>query len=63
MVNNLQLYFSTLQTIPTVQYKPFLVGNFLNIFQVTGLFLYTLKTLEKLSFSDVIKGYRKRPVA
>ena len=30
---------------------------------VTGLFLYTLKTSENQRFSDVFRGYRKRPVA
>ena len=30
---------------------------------VTGLFLYHLKTLENLWFSDVFGGYRKRPMA
>ena len=28
-----------------------------------GLFLYPLKTSENLCFSDVFRGYRKRPVA
>ena len=35
----------------------------LNPFQVTGLFLYPLKTSENQRFSDVFGGYRKRPVA
>ena len=35
---------------------------FLNLFHATGLFLYSLKT-ENLWFSDVFRGYRKRPVA
>ena len=34
-----------------------------NPFDATGLFLYHLKTLENQSFSDVFRGYRKRPVA
>ena len=34
----------------------------LNPFHVTGLFLYFLKTSENLWFSDVFRGYRKRPV-
>ena len=29
----------------------------------TGLFLDPLKTSENLGFSDVFRGYRKRPVA
>ena len=29
----------------------------------TGLFLYPLKTSEILWFSDVFRGYKKRPVA
>ena len=34
-----------------------------NLFHATGLFLYPLKTSEKLCFSDVFSGYKKRPVA
>ena len=34
-----------------------------NPFHATGLFLYLLKTSENLWFSDVFRGYRKRPVA
>ena len=34
-----------------------------NPFRATGLFLYPLKRLEDLWFSDVLRGYRKRPVA
>ena len=32
-------------------------------FCATGHFLYTVKTSENLSFSDVSWGYRKRPMA
>ena len=32
-------------------------------FPAAGLFLYPLKTLEKQTFSDVFRGYRKWPVA
>ena len=35
----------------------------LDSFNATGLFLYPLKTLKNFWFSDVFKGYRKRPVA
>ena len=35
---------------------------YFNLFHATGLFRYPLKT-EKLWFSDVFSGYRKRPVA
>ena len=35
----------------------------INPFHATGLFLYTMKTLENLWFSDVFRGYRKRQVA
>ena len=34
----------------------------INTFHATGVFLYSLKTLENLWFSDVFRGYRKRPV-
>ena len=30
-------------------------------FHVTGLFLYPLKMLENFWFTDVFKGYKKRP--
>ena len=33
-----------------------------NLFHVTGLILYPLKTSENQRFSDVIRGYRRRPV-
>ena len=39
--------------------KPFLL---VNTFHVTGLFLHALKKSESLWFSDVYRGYRKRPV-
>ena len=35
----------------------------LNPFHDTGLFLYPLRILENLWFSDVFRGNRKRPVA
>ena len=35
----------------------------INLFNVTGFFLYPLKTWENLWFSDVFRGHRKRPVA
>ena len=34
-----------------------------NPFHATGLFLYDLKTLGNLWFSDVFREYRKRSVA
>ena len=34
-----------------------------DILCATGLFLCSLKTSEKQKFSDVFRGYRKRPVA
>ena len=34
-----------------------------NPFHATGLFLYPLEKSEKFWFSDVFRGYRKRPVA
>ena len=37
--------------------------TFINPFHATGLFWYPLKTSENLWFSDVFRGYRKRPVA
>ena len=39
--------------------------NFLsfNLLHATSLFLYPLKTSENQMFSDVFRGYRKRPVA
>ena len=38
-------------------------GFLFNPFHATGLFLYPLKTSENQRFSDVFRGYRKRPVA
>ena len=35
---------------------------FINLFHATGLFLYLLKTSGNLWFSDVFRGYRKRPM-
>ena len=35
----------------------------INPFHATGLFLYPLKTSENHRFSDVFRGYQKRPVA
>ena len=32
-------------------------------FHAAGIFLYPLETLENQRFSDVVRGYRKRPVA
>ena len=34
-----------------------------NVFHVTGLFVYLMKTSEKKTFPSVSRGYRKRPVA
>ena len=34
-----------------------------NLFRATGLFPYPLKTSGNQRFSDVFRGYRKRPVA
>ena len=39
------------------------IKNLINPFYATGLFLYPRKTSENLWFSDVFKGYKKRPVA
>ena len=36
---------------------------FNNPFHASGLFLYSLKTLENHWFSNVFRGYRKGPVA
>ena len=36
---------------------------YINPFHATGLFRYPLKTSEKQRFSDVFRGYRKRPAA
>ena len=42
------------------------IGQILNRFastiHATGLFLYPLKSSENVYFSDVFRGYRKRPV-
>ena len=38
-------------------------NNYFNLFHVTVLFRYPLKTSKNLWFSDVFSGYRKRPVA
>ena len=35
----------------------------INLFHATVLFLYPLKASENRWYSDVISGYRKRPVA
>ena len=35
--------------------------SYINPFHATGLFRYPLKTSEKQRFSDVFRGYRKRP--
>ena len=40
-----------------------IVQKYLNPFHATGFFWYPLKTSENLWFSDVFRGYRKRPVA
>ena len=39
----------------------FVFALFLNLFYATGLFLYPL-SVENLWFSDVFRGYRKKPV-
>ena len=36
--------------------------NVISPFHALGFFLYLLKTLENQRFSDVFRGYRKRPV-
>ena len=43
--------------------KGFHFTHLLKPFHATGLFLCPLKTSENLWFSDVFRGYRKRPVA
>ena len=35
----------------------------INLFHTTDLFQYPLRTTENQIFSDVFRGYRKRPVA
>ena len=37
--------------------------QFINPFHATGLFRYPLKISQNQMFSDVFRGYRKRPVA
>ena len=44
-------------------YMTLLEGKVVKPFHVIGLFLYPLKTSENQRFSDVFRGYRKRPVA
>ena len=39
-----------------------LLGNLINLFHVSCLFICTLKTSENHRFSDVFRGYRKEPV-
>ena len=39
------------------------LGNDINPFRATDLFLYPLKTSENLWISDVFRGYRKIPVS
>ena len=43
--------------------RKFLFHLRFNSFRAIGLFLYPLKTSQTLWFSDVFRGYRKRPVA
>ena len=45
------------------KYKVSNPNTTLTHFITTGLFLYPLKTSENHRFSDVFRGYRKRPVA
>ena len=40
-----------------------LFRSLIDPFHATGLFIYPLKTSENQRFSDVFRGYRKRPVA
>ena len=60
-------YFLTLNLIdysePTEISKIGLFAKIVNPFHATGLFRYPLKTSEKQRFSDVFRGYRKRPAA
>ena len=39
------------------------IDQLFNPFPVTSLFLYPLETSKNQKFSDVFRGYRKRPVA
>ena len=48
-----------IQAITTKQSQALVI----NPFQATGLFWYPLKTSENQRFSDVFRGFRKRPVA
>ena len=43
--------------------KTTIMDKYINPFHVTGLFLYLLKTLENLWFSDIFRGCRNGPVA
>ena len=40
-----------------------LIKKLVNPFHATGLFRYPLKTSENQRFPDMLRGYRKRPVA
>ena len=52
--SNIKEYYQT--TVDTSHWTK------INSFYATGLFLYPLKASENEKFSDVFKGYRKRPV-
>ena len=47
----------------SVLYEKVLKCPKINQFYASCFFLYPLKTSEDLLFSDVFRGYRKRPVA
>ena len=54
-MNDLKVYFNRLMELDTY--------SIINPFHANGLFLYPLKTSESFWFSDIFRGYRKRPVA
>ena len=60
-----QTMFKYVRWRSVVIVQPPLIILFLCIdpFHATGLFRYPLKTSESQTFSDVFRGYRKRPVA
>ena len=62
----LNSYFSNVNNEDTITFKKFALMSLLinfNPFDATGLCWYSLKASENQRFSDVFRGYRKRPVA
>ena len=60
-----RIYLVMLCSLPHGLLKVILAWKYfpLNPFHATDLFLHPVETTKSLSFSDVFKGYRKRPVA